>query len=126
MGTPSIGDLEWLVRTLSSKTNLSLSLLYPAAQSSKFIPGSSGIYSLSCSAPERVDLWGQLPWSISRLLLSHPGVVGVCLSGYLIETTGSWICVFNLVAIISNLGLCTFLVFGKAQRVDLSPTREDL
>ncbi|XP_021503040.1 voltage-gated purine nucleotide uniporter SLC17A9 isoform X3 [Meriones unguiculatus] len=54
------------------------------------------------------------------------GVVGVCLSGYLIESTGSWTCVFNLVAIISNLGLCTFLVFGKAQRVDLIPTHEDL
>ncbi|XP_006500654.1 voltage-gated purine nucleotide uniporter SLC17A9 isoform X2 [Mus musculus] len=54
------------------------------------------------------------------------GVVGVCLSGYLIETTGSWTCVFHLVAIISNLGLGTFLVFGKAQRVDLVPTHEDL
>nr|XP_045372200.1 solute carrier family 17 member 9 [Camelus bactrianus] len=54
------------------------------------------------------------------------GVVGVCLGGYLIETTGSWTSVFNLVAAISSLGLCTFLVFGKAQRVDLSPTHEDL
>ncbi|XP_073861760.1 voltage-gated purine nucleotide uniporter SLC17A9 isoform X7 [Macaca fascicularis] len=54
------------------------------------------------------------------------GVVGVCLGGYLIETTGSWTCLFNLVAIISSLGLCTFLVFGQAQRVDLSSTHEDL
>nr|XP_020137329.1 solute carrier family 17 member 9 [Microcebus murinus]XP_020137330.1 solute carrier family 17 member 9 [Microcebus murinus] len=54
------------------------------------------------------------------------GVVGVCLGGYLIETTGSWTYLFNLVAITSNLGLCTFLVFGQAQRVDLSPTHEDL
>ncbi|PNJ05758.1 SLC17A9 isoform 6 [Pongo abelii] len=54
------------------------------------------------------------------------GVVGVCLGGYLIETTGSWTCLFNLVAIISNVGLCTFLVFGQAQRVDLSSTHEDL
>lgn len=48
------------------------------------------------------------------------------LSGYLIETTGSWTSMFNLVAAISTLGLCTFLLFGKAQRVDLSPSREDL
>ncbi|XP_076786501.1 voltage-gated purine nucleotide uniporter SLC17A9 isoform X2 [Arvicanthis niloticus] len=54
------------------------------------------------------------------------GVVGVCLGGYLIETTGSWTCVFHMVAIISNLGLGTFLVFGKAQRVDVVPTHEDL
>ncbi|XP_053429399.1 solute carrier family 17 member 9 isoform X5 [Nycticebus coucang] len=54
------------------------------------------------------------------------GVMGVCLGGYLIETTGSWTSLFYLVAIVSNLGLCTFLVFGQAQRVDLSPTHEDL
>nr|XP_055163486.1 solute carrier family 17 member 9 isoform X1 [Nyctereutes procyonoides] len=54
------------------------------------------------------------------------GVVGVCLGGYLIETTGSWTSMFNLVAAISGLGLCTFLLFGEAQRVDLSPTHEDL
>ncbi|XP_064132406.1 voltage-gated purine nucleotide uniporter SLC17A9 [Loxodonta africana] len=54
------------------------------------------------------------------------GVVGVYLGGYLIETTGSWTSLFNLVAVVSNLGLCTFLVFGKAQRVDLSPAHEDL
>ncbi|KAK2505674.1 hypothetical protein MC885_016811 [Smutsia gigantea] len=54
------------------------------------------------------------------------GVVGVCLGGYLTETAGSWTPVFNLVAAISGLGLCAFLVFGEAQRVDLSPTRQDL
>ncbi|KAF6284850.1 hypothetical protein mRhiFer1_015398 [Rhinolophus ferrumequinum] len=54
------------------------------------------------------------------------GVVGVGLGGYLIETTGSWTSMFNLVAAVSSLGLCTFLMFGKAQRVDLSPAREDL
>lgn len=48
------------------------------------------------------------------------------LGGYLIETTGSWTSVFNLVAAIGSLGLCTFLLFGKAQRVDLSPRQEDL
>lgn len=52
--------------------------------------------------------------------------MGVCLGGYLIETTGSWASVFNLVAAVSSLGLCIFLVFGKAQRVDLSPAHEDL
>nr|XP_055228592.1 solute carrier family 17 member 9 isoform X2 [Gorilla gorilla gorilla] len=62
----------------------------------------------------------------ARLALSWAGVVGVCLGGYLIETTGSWTCLFNFVAVISNLGLCTFLVFGQAQRVDLSSTHEDL
>lgn len=69
----------------------------------------------------------ELPGSAqSACALLGPGVVGVCLGGYLIEATGSWTCVFNLVAIISNLGLGTFLVFGQAQRVDLIPAHEDL
>ncbi|KAM5245929.1 LOW QUALITY PROTEIN: voltage-gated purine nucleotide uniporter SLC17A9 [Ctenodactylus gundi] len=55
------------------------------------------------------------------------GVVGVCLlGGYLVEATGSWTCIFNLVAIISNLGPGTFLLFGQGQRVDLRPSHEDL
>ncbi|XP_029773996.1 solute carrier family 17 member 9 isoform X2 [Suricata suricatta] len=54
------------------------------------------------------------------------GVVGVCLGGYLIETTGSWTSTFNMVAAVNGLGLCTFLLFGEAQRVDLSPTHEAL
>ncbi|KAB0404619.1 hypothetical protein E2I00_017066, partial [Balaenoptera physalus] len=58
-------------------------------------------------------------------------VCGLCLSLHRPpdlqpQTTGSWTSVFNLVAVISSLGLCTFLVFGKAQRVDLSPAHEDL
>lgn len=58
--------------------------------------------------------------------LSGAGVVGVCLGGYLTETAGSWTPVFNLVAVVSSLGLGAFLVFGEAQRVDLSPARQDL
>lgn len=48
------------------------------------------------------------------------------LGGYLIETTGSWAPLFHLVAAVSSLGLCSFLLFGKAQRVDLGPAHEDL
>lgn len=50
----------------------------------------------------------------------------MCLGGYLLETTGSWTSMFNLVAAVGSLGLCTFLLFGEAQRVDLSPAHEDL
>ncbi|XP_061487013.1 voltage-gated purine nucleotide uniporter SLC17A9 [Rhineura floridana] len=46
------------------------------------------------------------------------GVVCVYLAGHLIEITSSWIPVFNLVAAVNALGLCIFLIFGKAHRVD--------
>ncbi|XP_054433465.1 voltage-gated purine nucleotide uniporter SLC17A9 [Pteronotus mesoamericanus] len=54
------------------------------------------------------------------------GVVGVGLGGYLVETTGSWVPLFQLVAAAGGLGLGPFLMFGQAQRVDLGPAREDL
>ncbi|XP_069506858.1 voltage-gated purine nucleotide uniporter SLC17A9 isoform X2 [Ambystoma mexicanum] len=47
------------------------------------------------------------------------GVVWVNLSGYLIEATGSWTPVFNLVAVINSIGLCVFLYFAEARRVDI-------
>ncbi|KAG8131619.1 hypothetical protein E2320_009530 [Naja naja] len=54
------------------------------------------------------------------------GVICVYLAGHLIENTGSWVSVFNLVAIVNALGLCTFLIFGKAHRMDLDPAYTDL
>ena len=54
------------------------------------------------------------------------GVVCVYLAGYLMETTGSWISVFNLVAVVNSVGLCVFLVFGEAQRVDTDSAYIDL
>ncbi|NXJ11396.1 S17A9 protein, partial [Odontophorus gujanensis] len=53
-------------------------------------------------------------------------VVCVYLAGYLMETTGSWISVFNLVAAVNSIGLCAFLVFGEAQRVDVDSAYIDL
>ncbi|XP_048818682.1 solute carrier family 17 member 9 [Lagopus muta] len=54
------------------------------------------------------------------------GVVCVYLAGYLMETTGSWISVFNLVAAVNSVGLCAFLVFGEAQRVDTDSAYIDM
>lgn len=59
-------------------------------------------------------------------LLFSAGVICVYLAGYLIETTGSWISVFNLVAAVNSIGLCTFLLFGEAQRVDTDSVYVDL
>lgn len=87
------------------------------------MPSGPPVLSSSQSCPQR---GGMAHHPVCLSPLEGAGVVGVCLGGYLIETTGSWTSVFNLVAAIGSLGLCTFLVFGKAQRVDLSPAREDL
>uniref|UniRef100_A0A8D2IRN2 Voltage-gated purine nucleotide uniporter SLC17A9 n=1 Tax=Varanus komodoensis TaxID=61221 RepID=A0A8D2IRN2_VARKO len=54
------------------------------------------------------------------------GVVCVYLAGHLIESTGSWVPVFKLVAVVNALGLGTFLIFGKAKRVDVDSEYVDL
>uniref|UniRef100_A0A7N8XMX7 Solute carrier family 17 member 9 n=1 Tax=Mastacembelus armatus TaxID=205130 RepID=A0A7N8XMX7_9TELE len=47
------------------------------------------------------------------------GVLMVYFSGYLIEATSSWASVFGLITTVNLLGLCTFLAFGEARRVDI-------
>lgn len=51
------------------------------------------------------------------------GVLMVYFSGYLIETTGSWATVFALITTVNLLGLCTFLAFAEARRVDIVSTK---
>ncbi|KAG8430854.1 hypothetical protein GDO86_019862 [Hymenochirus boettgeri] len=46
------------------------------------------------------------------------GVVLVYLSGYLIDTTGSWNSMFHLLIVVNLLGLIIFLEFAKSERVD--------
>ncbi|KAM8946686.1 voltage-gated purine nucleotide uniporter SLC17A9 [Pelodytes ibericus] len=47
------------------------------------------------------------------------GVVWVYLSGYLIESTGSWGPMFHLVVAVNLLGLIVFLEFAKSERMDV-------
>uniref|UniRef100_A0A3B4EY18 Voltage-gated purine nucleotide uniporter SLC17A9 n=1 Tax=Pundamilia nyererei TaxID=303518 RepID=A0A3B4EY18_9CICH len=50
-------------------------------------------------------------------------VLMVYFSGYLIEATGSWASVFALITTVNLLGLCTFLAFAEARRVDIDSTK---
>ncbi|XP_043945842.1 solute carrier family 17 member 9 [Protopterus annectens] len=52
------------------------------------------------------------------------GVFLVYLSGCLIDVTGSWASVFNLVVLANAFGLLMFLVFGDAKRVDIDTSEE--
>ncbi|XP_041061507.1 solute carrier family 17 member 9-like isoform X2 [Carcharodon carcharias] len=47
------------------------------------------------------------------------GVILVYCAGYLIETSGSWPSVFNLISIVNVFGLSIFVIFGQAKRVDI-------
>lgn len=52
------------------------------------------------------------------MLLLCTGLVLVSVSGYLIEVTHAWATVFALITLVNSTGLCVFLIFGDAHRVD--------
>lgn len=45
-----------------------------------------------------------------------PGVIGVYVSGMILQSTGSWTLVFQVAAAITLVGLVAFLAFGSAER----------
>lgn len=46
-----------------------------------------------------------------------PGIIGVMVSGLILELTGSWLLVFQLAAGVSLIGLVVFLLFSKAEKL---------
>jgi ACS family sodium-dependent inorganic phosphate cotransporter len=46
-----------------------------------------------------------------------PGVIGVLISGWIVQTTGSWVLVFQLAAAVKILGLAFFLCFAKGEKL---------
>ena len=46
-----------------------------------------------------------------------PGIIGVFLSGLILEATGSWVLVFQVAAGVTLFGLVFFLVFSSGKRL---------
>jgi len=46
-----------------------------------------------------------------------PGVIGVPLSGWIVEATGSWELVFQVAAGVKIFGLLFFLAFAKGEKI---------
>lgn len=45
------------------------------------------------------------------------GIIGVYLTGYILESTGKWSAVFLVTALSSSIGLVTYLLFGSGERI---------
>ena len=50
-------------------------------------------------------------------ILYDSGFTGVYLTGYLLQTTGSWAAVFNITAAICGLGGFMFMIFGTGKQI---------
>lgn len=64
-------------------------------------------------APDHSDVL----WGIVNTVGTVPGIVGVAITGWLVDTTGGYVAAFSLTAAIGLAGAAVFLVFGTARKV---------
>ena len=64
-------------------------------------------------APDHSDVL----WGIVNTAGTIPGIIGVAVTGWLVETTGSYVAAFSLAAGIGAVGTLVFLLFGTAKQV---------
>ena len=77
-------------------------------------------FAYSGSAPNVLDIaprFGGVLFGIMNTLGTLPGIVGVALTGWIVETTGSYDTVLAVAAVISAVGAAAFLVFGSAKKL---------
>ena len=77
-------------------------------------------FAYSGSAPNVLDIaprFGGVIFGVMNTLGTLPGIVGVALTGWLVQTTGSYDSVLLVAAIISFVGAGVYLLFGSAKRL---------
>jgi ACS family sodium-dependent inorganic phosphate cotransporter len=76
-------------------------------------------FSLAGFAPNSFDIsprYADVIWGISNTFATIPGIVGVAVTGWLVERTGSYTAAFVVTASIAVIGGVTFLVAGSGER----------
>jgi len=76
-------------------------------------------FCLSGFAPNSLDIaprHADVIWGISNTFATVPGIVGVAVTGWLVQRTGSYAAPFLVTAAISVSGALFYLVFGSGER----------
>ena len=77
-------------------------------------------FAYSGSGPNVLDIaprFGGVLFGIMNTLGTLPGIVGVALTGWIVDTTGSYDAVLAVAAVISAIGAAAFLMFGSAKKL---------
>ncbi len=77
-------------------------------------------FAYSGAGPNVLDIaprFGGVLFGIMNTLGTLPGIVGVALTGWIVETTGSYDAVLVVAAVISAVGAVAFLMFGTAKKL---------
>ena len=100
-------------------------LLLPLASSpmigALLMCGAGGALSLTLSgfAPNSFDVaprYADVIWGITNTGATIPGIVGVAITGWLVDKTGSFTAPFVLTAAFSVLGAAVYVVFGSGEK----------
>ncbi|MFK7916094.1 MAG: hypothetical protein AB8B93_19430, partial [Pseudomonadales bacterium] len=54
---------------------------------------------------------------ITNTFATIPGIIGVAVSGYILETTGSWALVFQVAGGITVFGMLFYLIFARGEKL---------
>jgi ACS family sodium-dependent inorganic phosphate cotransporter len=83
-----------------------------------FAAGSSS-FAMSGFAPNCFDIapkYADVIWGISNTFATLPGIVGVYITGWLVDRTGTFAAPFVLTAAVSLFGAAFYLIFGSGHR----------
>jgi ACS family sodium-dependent inorganic phosphate cotransporter len=100
-------------------------LLVPTAGSpltgALFMCAATGMWALCAGgfSPNSFDVaprYADVIWGISNTFATLPGIIGVSVTGWLIDRTGSYAAPFILTAAVAVVGALVFLKFGSGER----------
>lgn len=77
-------------------------------------------FAYSGAGPNVLDIaprFGGVLFGIMNTLGTLPGIVGVALTGWLVDTTGSYDSVLLVAAVVGIVGALVFILFGTAKRL---------
>ncbi len=113
MNTIGLGGLGMFLLLLPGATSLTAGLILACAAAGL------GACVIAGFAPNCFDIaprHADVIWGISNTVATLPGIVGVFITGWLVDRTGSFAAPFYLTAGIALLGAVAFLVFGSGER----------
>ena len=77
-------------------------------------------FAYSGAAPNVLDIaprFGGVLFGVMNTLGTLPGIIGIAMAGWLVETTGSYDSVLLLAGVISVVGAAVYIVFGTAEQL---------
>jgi ACS family sodium-dependent inorganic phosphate cotransporter len=80
----------------------------------------AGAFCISGFAPNCFDIaprYADVIWGISNTVATLPGIIGVYITGWLVDSTGTFVAPFLLTAGISLFGAAFYLVFGSGKKL---------